>query len=90
MVSKDRDPIKQVTVLDVQWSNIPEDVYEEVRRLWRDRELGNDYCYISWDEEDFYTTDDPENMFGDEYKYPLIAKYLRERGVKECLIHYWW
>ena len=90
MVYKDVDPVKQMTVLDVQWSNIPEDVYEEVKRFWIDRELGNDFYYAHWGADDFYTTDDPKGEFKEEYKYPQIAAYLRSRGIEECLIHYWW
>lgn len=78
MVYMDRDPLKQVTILDVQWSNIPEDVYDEVVELWRTRELGNDYYYVPWNSEE------------DRHEYPLIAEYLDTRGVKECLIHWWW
>lgn len=78
MVYQDVDPIKQITVLDAQWSNLPEDVLEEVRQMWRDWELGNDYYYAK-----FYV---------DEYEdsYPLIAEYLRSRGIDKCLVHFWW
>jgi hypothetical protein len=90
MVYKDNPALRQVTVLEAQWTDLPEDVVEDVRRLWRNRELGNDDFYASWDADDFYTTEDPDDKFRHEYKYPAIAKYLRDNDVEECLIHYWW
>lgn len=71
------DCIQTKTVLCVTWTDCPEDVKAEVKRLWKDREAGNGCYYIQWDSEE-----DCEN-------YPIIAKYLESRNIKECLIHYW-
>lgn len=77
MTYKDVDPIFTATIFDVQWSNTPEPVVEEVKQLWQDLELGNDTHYWAWDGEEW---DD----------YPLIREYLQSRGINTCLIHYWW
>lgn len=78
----------KVVVLEAQDDDIPEDVKEEIRVLWQGLEFGNDYYYYHWDEQDFHDVDKhgPDNQF----TYPLIAKYLRDNGIEECLIHYWW
>lgn len=78
MVQHDVDPISTPTVFNAQWTRTPDDVYEQVRDLWRARELGNDFFYYPWD--------------GDEEgeQYPLIDAFLRERGIVNCLIHWWW
>lgn len=73
------DCIQQITVLDVQWSSCPVEVEDEVRDLWQDDErLGNDVSIYKWDEEN------------DAEKYPVIAEYLKSRGVSKCWIHWWW
>lgn len=87
MTFKNVDPVKQVTVLDVQWSNLSEEVVDDVRKLWENMELGNDVCYVRWDEQDFHDTDTEED---EQYRYPALAEYLRSRGIEKCLIHYWW
>lgn len=80
--------VSQITVFNAQWTDCPIEVEEEVKRLWADNELHNDNCYYSW------STDDPENDSGDEFsdahKYPIIAEYLESKGIKTCLIHWWW
>ncbi len=72
------DCIKQVTVFEVQWTNCPVEVKEEVKRLWKNCEFGNDYFYYNWE------------AIEDSDSYPLIHEYLSSRGVTECLIHWWW
>ena len=72
------DCIRQHTLFDVQWSNCPVEVEAEVKQLWRDFGLGNDYYYVHWNTLDY----------GEEY--PIIDEYLKSRGVTECLIHWWW
>jgi hypothetical protein len=71
--------IKQVTLFDVQWSNCPVEVEEEVKKLWADNELGNDRYIFQWVGEDHI-----------EENYPIIAEYLKNRGITECIIHWWW
>ena len=70
--------IKSVIVMDVQWSDCPEDVVKEVKQLWGDYDHGNDYYYQKFDVLESYED------------YPLIAKYLESKGILECLIHWWW
>ena len=79
---KGGDCIIQETIFDVQWSNCPVEVEEEVKRLWRDNDLGNDDCYYQWDS----TTEDEY----DKNEYPLIHEYLKSRNVQLCLINWWW
>lgn len=71
--------LSQVTVLEATWSDIPEDIVDEIRDLWTDAEFGNDNHYYSWTGNSY-----------DVERYPLTTKYLEDHGVKECLIHYWW
>lgn len=67
-------------ILDAHGKGVPKEVVDEMRKLWRDRDLGNDYCYYPWFPED------------DDEKYPLIAKYIRDNQEDEenILIHFWW
>jgi len=71
--------IQAVNFFDVQWSNCPIEVADEVRQLWRDVEYGNDAYFYDWEDAD----PDTEN-------YPVIKKYLKSRGITECHIHWWW
>ena len=72
------DCIQQHTIFEAQWTNCPVEVEDEVKRLWTNRELGNDKYYTQWDDEK------------DSEDYPIIAEYLRSRGITKCLIHWWW
>ncbi len=73
------DCIQAVNLFDVQWSNCPVEVEAEVKQIWRDAELGNDVYIYKWDGDDI----DPES-------YPIVAAYLKSRGITKCLIHWWW
>lgn len=78
-----RNPaLKQVTILDVQWSDCPEEVRDDVRELWIDRELNNDNCIVKY----------ARNFDVEEYSeaYPTLYRYLEENNIKECWIHWWW
>ena len=78
-VPHDEKPsIQTKTIFEVQWSDCPVEVAEEVKKLWRNRNLGNDYYYCNWE------------MIEDEEQYPIIAEYLKSKNVTDCLIHYWW
>lgn len=70
--------LSQRVVFDAQWTDCPVEVEAEVKRLWRDRELGNDHYYVSWDSNE---------MSAD---YPVIDEYLKANNVTKCLIHWWW
>lgn len=82
------DCIQQQTIFDVQWSNCPVEVEEEVKRLWLDMELHNNVCYYSWS--GWIKNDEYDGPSEDAEAYPIIAEYLKTRGVTECLIHWWW
>lgn len=89
---------RQQWVLDVQWSDAPAEVIEEVRKLWRERELGNDsYIYKfgeeawSWDSRwsDFQEGTDNEVPT----RYPAIQQWLLDNNVpfgEDVWIHWWW
>lgn len=58
--------------------DVPPKVVSEMRDIWRDHELGNDYCYYSWDEEM------SEN-------YPAIEKFIADNEIEgDILLHFWW
>ena len=89
---KDVNPaLKQVWVLDLQWSDCPEELEREAKYIWQSWSLGNDHCYKQFTLEDLksdYSTD-----------LPLINKYISEQiefrnlDIKEkeqILIHWWW
>lgn len=78
-----RECVQDFKVLDVQWSNCPVEIENEVRKMWQEYELGNNNCYVRW------AFDDMEEV------YPLIAAFLRSKGLSEnnderILIHWWW
>lgn len=77
-----RSSIRNVKYFDVQWSDCPLVIKEEVRNIWSTYDLGNDnYIYkCSLDEELFN-------------EYPLIYLWLDFNGVEpdeSVIIHYWW
>ena len=67
---------------DVQWSDCPNLVKDEVRDIWRDHEFGNDnYIYKGTLDNEFF-----------EY-YPRIYMWLKHKGVVEdedFIVHWWW
>lgn len=67
---------------DVQWSDCPESVENEVRYLWNDRELGNDnYVWKATVNSELFE------------EYPRIYYWLKYKGVpedEEVIIHWWW
>lgn len=67
---------------DVQWSDCPSSVEEEVRSSWRDHELGNDNY--------FWAATLGTVLF---QQYPKIYFWLKHKGVTEdeqVIIHWWW
>lgn len=46
--------VRTATVIEAQWSMMPIEVYEDVQRLWRYLELGNDNYYYSFTMNDYY------------------------------------
>lgn len=67
---------------DVQWSDCPDEVQEEVIESWRDYELGNDrYFWTATLDEELFET------------YPRIYFWLEHKGVpkgEEVIVHWWW
>lgn len=77
-----KNSIRKIQYFDVQWSDTPEFVLEEVRQLWSDYELGNDR-YI-------YKTNLDDELF---VSYPRIYFWLKHNNVKEdeeVIVHWWW
>jgi hypothetical protein len=91
--------VRKQWVLDVQWSDCPKDVEEEVKKIWRDDDrLSNDVCISKYYDED-WTWDsrnsdfDEENHTQSDTRYPAIEKWLLKNGVpfgEEVWIHWWW
>lgn len=74
--------VKKVWFFDVQWTDCPEEVEEEVRHIWRAYELGNDN-YI-------WKTQLTEELFNE---YPKVYFWLKYNGVPEgekVIVHWWW
>ena len=75
--------IRDAVMFDVQWSDCPDFVEDEITKLWRDNQLGNDvfmYHYKSPDSGEFSES------------YPYIYGWLKHNNVedKEVIIHWWW
>lgn len=75
------DCIQQKTILEATWTDIPDDVRNEIGQIWDDYELGNDHYYWQFDVAE---CDEEWN------EYPALNNYLTSRGITECLLHYWW
>lgn len=84
------DCIQQTTVLECTWTNCPEEVQADVRKIWDRNEYGNDFYYHPWDPENEYWAEGMDKDTTYAEAFPKLAAYLKERGVKQCLIHWWW
>lgn len=70
---------KPVTVIEATWTDIPHEVYDEIQKMWEDRNYGNDHYYHKW-----YKHSDEEN-------YPAVANFIKSENLEgDILIHYWW
>lgn len=76
--------VREQWVLDVQWSDCPIEVEEEVQRAWDEMELGNDNHMF-------------KHHVGDRERfpdmYPLISAWCRHNGVPDgeyVWVHWWW
>lgn len=81
-VLENTNSVRKVWFFDVQWSDCPKSVENEVREIWSDRGLGNDY-YV-------YKTDLDEELFEN---YPRVYFWLKHKGVSEgekVIVHWWW
>jgi len=77
------------TIIECTLTDLPNDVIEEVRRLWTDNEYGNDTVYHGWSG-DSKTYLDPECVQTEADLYPVIAKYVADNNLERPLIHWWW
>ena len=78
----------------VESSDIPEPVEEEMRKIWREQELGNDFYYFGWDADELDYTEDWENPVRCGDRFPNLQAYI-EANVPEdkrdrILLHFWW
>lgn len=71
--------IRKTVVLEATLTDCPEEVREEIFKLWQEMDFGNDYYYYPWRVD-----------FEDDFTYPAIHSYLQAQGITECLIHFWW
>lgn len=74
--------LKKVWFFDVQWSDCPTFVEQEVIDIWKKMSLSNDHC--------FYKCVFNEELF---HQYPNIYFWLKYSGVPEnesVLINWWW
>ena len=87
--------ITQRTVIEAQWSDMPVEVYEDVRTLWKWLEYGNDHYYADLciqDIEEIIVWGCEES--GNDLGY--LMQWLKEKGFKEddendrFLLRYWW
>ena len=82
MTSETTPALQQVTVLEATWTDCPDDVIDEIKKIWIDNNFGNDHFYYKWYED----SDGAEDS-----AYPVIAAYLKEHNVTgPVLIHWWW
>lgn len=77
-----KNSVKKVWFLDAQWSDLPVEIEDEVRQIWKECGLGNDnyICKRTVDDE----------LFED---YPKIYLWCRYKGIPEdedVIIHWWW
>lgn len=79
---KVKPSVSKINFFDVQWSECPTFIEDEVRQMWRDCELGNDnYIYKA--------------VFDDKLfkRYPRVYLWLEKNNVKigeRVIIHWWW
>lgn len=74
---------RKVWLLDAQWSDCPIEVENEVKKMWKSYDLGNDNYVIKTDIDTLQ-----ENN-------TLVAQYVKEQapeiaGEELILIHWWW
>lgn len=90
--------LHKMWVLDAQWTDIPPEVEEVVKNLWRYHELGNDRYMLRQSIEDLLETNEgfvcdqwlwgktPEEQLGwvptPSSLLPLV-EYLREKGIPD-------
>ena len=88
MPFNDAPALRQTTVLECTWSDIPDAVRDDVRRLWQDYDYGNDDYYYRYDRSDVKGDDWQDDDWIESY--PKLFEYLEAHKVEKCLIHFWW
>lgn len=80
MVYQNAPAISTPVVITAQWTDLPEEVVDDVRNLWSNMGLGNDYYYVNFDVEE-------DNWNGE---YDNLVAYMKAHDLESALIHYWW
>ena len=78
--SHKREPLRKQLVLDVQWSNCPIEVVDEVKDIWKNNCYGNDNFIHKY-----------KIKSHDQYHH--LNRYLSKKGVGDdevVWIHWWW
>jgi hypothetical protein len=88
-IQPSRPALEMVQVLTSAGTDCPPDVQEEIARLWRDHEMGNDDCYFCWQRGSRSITAEGSEINLSQ-AYPAIDRYLKALGISDCLIHHWW
>lgn len=68
--------LSQTWVLSTTWTDCPTNVTEEIAHLWATLKIKDGCYYFAWTKDGLTS-------------YPVIAKFLEDRGVDDCLIHHW-
>lgn len=77
-----KNSVTKVWFFDVQWSDCPAFVEDEIRHLWTSHELWNDTC--------IYKATLDKELF---QSYPNVYYWLKHKGVsldEKVIIHWWW
>jgi hypothetical protein len=75
---------RKVWYLDAQWSDCPVEVEDQVKEMWRNYDLGNDYYCINTSISSLF-----------EQEYFVVAQYVLEQhpNIEDdelIIIHWWW
>jgi hypothetical protein len=90
-IGSDIPAIKDVKVVEATWTDLPQEVRDDIRQLWQDYEYGNDHFYHSWSIEHHDAWDTEWNLIPDEFLYPELRAYMVDNDLPEgTLIHFWW
>jgi hypothetical protein len=79
--------LRKQWVLDIQWSDMEEELGKEARQMWIDDDrLRNDVCISKFSEDDWYSVQ------AGTYPYPKIGEYITQHVPidEEVWIHWWW
>jgi hypothetical protein len=93
--------VRRDWILDAQWSDCPIEVEDDIRRLWRFEELGNDNFILKRSISDFLKMLDQDFEEWDEvqmkwikqpFKLDYLIDYLRQNLAddEKIFIHWWW